>query len=303
MKRANANLILLLVALVWGTTFVAQQLALDHMGPFTYTASRFFLGALVISPLAWREWKTLQHQGVVLDRRDWRDWSGLGLLLFGGISLQQAGLASTTVTNAGFLTALYMPLVPLLAWGLQGQRPSVWTFLAVLGSLAGTWMLSGGQWSAFTEGDFMIMVSILFWAFHVIGVGPVAARKGSPILLAWQQFMVCAVLSLGVGLMVETTSWADLQDARWAILYGGLMSVGLGFTLQVVAQRYTKATDAAIILSGETLFAGLAGALILGERLNWLQASGCGLIFLSIVMVQIMPTTSTSAPAATDPKI
>ncbi|UCV12817.1 DMT family transporter [Dechloromonas denitrificans] len=289
MTRTRANLTLLLVALIWGTTFVAQQLVMKDLGPFIYTGSRFLLGALIIVPMALREYARLSDRGVRIKAADLLAWCGLGGLLFGGIILQQIGLGATTVTNAGFLTALYMPLVPVLSWLMLRQRPHFSVWAAVIGSLVGTLLLSGGELSALAEGDYWVIGSTAFWALHVLFVGRIAADKGTPILVALTQFLVCGVVSTLWGGLTETIDASNLWAGLPAILYGGILSVGVGFTLQVVAQRHTQAADAAVLLSAETLFAGLAGALILDERLTAIQFTGCALIFISILAVQLLP--------------
>ena len=289
MTRLRANALLLIAALIWGTTFVAQQVVLDNIGPFLYTGLRFLLGALIVLPMAVREYVRLKDRAVVLDRRDATYWCALGSLLFCGIILQQIGIGATTVTNAGFLTALYVPLVPLLAWIIHRQMPHLSTWPAVAACLGGTWLLAGGELSEFSEGDLWVIASTVFWGLHVLYVGRIAAHKGTPILVAFSQFVVCGVLALTWGLLTEPLSQAALIAALPAILYGGVLSVGVGFTLQVVAQRHTGAADAAILLSSETLFAGIAGAMVLGERLSFMQLSGCALIFTSILAVQLLP--------------
>lgn len=289
MSRTTANLLLLLTALIWGTTFVAQRLGMDSVGPFTYTSSRFLLGVLVIVPLTFREWRQIADQRLHISARDWLAWSGLGVVLFLGVVLQQIGLAYTSVSNAGFLTALYVPLVPLLGWLLTRQAPhsSVWP--AAVASFVGTFLLSGGNFSAMNYGDGLVIISALFWAGHVLLVGRLAASSGKPILVAFTQFIVCGVLSGLVAAWQENITWAGLQQAQWAILYGGLLSVGVAFTLQVVAQRHSPPADAAVLLSSETLFAALAGALYLGERLAPIQMAGGALIFAAMLGVQLAP--------------
>ncbi len=289
MTRSRANGLLLFAALIWGTTFVAQQLGMQDMGPFFYTGSRFLLGALVILPLAWRELASLQERNVRFDRKDYLSWVFLGLLLYGGISLQQVGLGDTTVTNAGFFTSLYVPMVPLLAWVLHRQAPHLSTWPAVAGCLVGTYLLSGGRFSALTMGDLMIIGSTAFWGVHVLYVGTIAGRRGAPVLVSMAQFVFCGVLSLITAAFAEPMSWSALEAGLPAVLYGGVLSVGIGYTLQVVAQSHTRPADAAVLLSAETVFAGLAGAAILGERINQLQTLGCVLIFASIIGVQLAP--------------
>lgn len=289
MSRTLANTLLLITALIWGSTFVAQQLGMQHVGALTYTGARFLIGALVVAPWALREYWQLRARGVVLTRQDLQAWCGLGGLLFLGAIFQQVGVGGTSVSNAGFLTALYVPMVPLLGWLVERHRPhpSVWP--ATLGTVVGTFMLSGGSFAALTPGDGWVILSTFFWAAHVLWIGPVAAHKGAPMLVAWTQFVVCGVLASACAVLAEPITLSGLQAGLPAILYGGLLSVGIAFTLQVVAQRHTRAADAAILLSSEIVFAALAGAVYLGERLNVLQMAGGVLIFACIVAVQVLP--------------
>lgn len=288
MSRGFANVLLLIAALIWGTTFVAQQLGMAGVGPLMFTGVRFLLGALVILPLALRERTRLADRGVRLERPDLLAACGLGVLLCLGVVLQQIGIAGTSVSNAGFLTALYVPLVPLLGWVIHRQVPHLSLWPAALGCFVGTFLLGGGTFTDFNAGDFWVISSTLFWAAHVLWVGRVAARKGTPILVAFTQFVVCGLLATGAGLALEATTLTGLQTALPTILYGGLLSVGIGFTLQVVAQRHTRPAEAAILLSSEVLFAALAGALYLGERLAPIQLAGGVLIFACIVGVQVL---------------
>lgn len=296
MTRGRANLLLLCAAFIWGTTFVAQQLGMAGVGPLIYTGTRFLLGALVVLPLALREYGRHLARGGRLDPTDILAAGGLGLLLCLGVVLQQIGIVYTSVSNAGFLTALYVPLVPLMAWGLSGQAPHPALWPTAFGCLIGTFLLGGGSYSALNVGDLWVIASTLFWAAHVLFVGRVAARQGTPVLVAFIQFVVCGLLALLGGLALEETTLAGLRSALPAILYGGLLSVGIGFTLQVVAQRHTRPAEAAILLSSEVLFAALAGALYLGERLAPIQLAGGLLIFLCIVAVQVLPRPQASAP-------
>lgn len=289
MSRNRANGLLLLAALIWGTTFVAQQLGMANVGPLMFTGVRFLLGALVILPLALREYTRLVDRGVRLEATDFLAACSLGLLLCFGVVLQQIGIAGTSVSNAGFLTALYVPLVPLFGWVVYRQipHPSLWP--AAIGCVIGTYLLSGGTFTSLNDGDLWVIASTLFWAAHVLWVGRIAARKGTPIIVAFTQFVVCGALATLAGLAQESTTSTGLWAALPAILYGGLLSVGIGFTLQVVAQRHTRPAEAAILLSSEVLFAALAGALYLGERLAPIQLAGGLLIFACIVGVQVLP--------------
>lgn len=289
MKRVQANGLLLVAALIWGTAFVAQQTGMRDVGPFTFTGARFLFGAVMIAPLAIWELRRLGRRGVFLDGRDLLAAAVLGAVLFVGAALQQIGIGGTTVSNAGFLTALYVPLVPLAGALLLGERShwSVWP--ASLGCLGGTFLLGGGSLSTLTTGDFWVMASAVFWAAHVMLVGRVAARKGASITVAMLQFLVVGLLGMGAGVGTETFSLEGIERALPSIAYAGILSVGVGFTLQVVAQRHTQAADAAILLSCETLFAALAGRLVLGETMNATQMAGGALIFACVLAVQLLP--------------
>jgi drug/metabolite transporter (DMT)-like permease len=289
MSRTLANGLMLLTALIWGSTFVAQQLGMKNVGPLTYTGARFLIGAVIVAPLALREYLRLQGSGVQFTVHDLLAWGGMGVLLFLGAIFQQIGVGGTTVSNAGFLTALYVPMVPLLGWALDRYRPhpSVWP--ATVGTVVGTYFLSGGTFTALTTGDWWIIASTVFWALHVLLIGRVAAKKGAPILVAFTQFVVCGVLAALLATAQESASAAQLHAALPAILYGGVLSVGIAFTLQVVAQRHTQPTDAAILLSSELIFAALAGAWYLDEKLSAIQLAGGALIFVCILAVQVLP--------------
>lgn len=289
MSRSQANLLLLAVALIWGSAFVAQAHGMDGLEPFTFTGIRFLLGVCIVAPLAWRDWRMISRREVQPSRRDLLGVVALGLLLTLGAVFQQIGLISTSVTNAGFLTALYVPLVPFISWLIMRERPhwSVWP--TSIGCLVGTWMLSGAGGVSLSVGDTWVIASSLFWALHVIFVGRVADRIAAPFLVATGQFLVCGVASLFWAVLTETITFEGIRQAAIPIIYTGIISVGFAYTGQVVGQRYADAADAAIILSAETLFAALFGFLLMGDRLSAVGIAGCALIFVCIVAVQMMP--------------
>lgn len=289
MSRVRANLLLILTAMIWGSAFVAQSQGMAHVGPMTFTGVRFLIGALVVAPLMWLEWRGLKREAKPLQGMDGVKIAGLGGLLLLGAAMQQIGIVSTTVTNAGFLTALYVPLVPVFGWLLWRQLPhwSVWP--GALACLGGAFLLSGAQTLSIGSGDLWVTASAIPWALHVLLIGRVAHRMGAPFLVAGGQFAVCGVLALLWALPYEPISWAGLQAAAWALAYTGVFSVGVAFTAQVLAQRYAQAADAAIVLSSETLFAALFGFWLMGDRLSAAGIAGCGLIFASMVGVQLLP--------------
>jgi drug/metabolite transporter (DMT)-like permease len=291
LNRSQANLLLLAVAVIWGSAFVAQAEGMAGVGPLTFTGIRFLLGTAIVLPLAWREWQLLAARGARPLPADALGVSALGVLLMLGAALQQIGIASTTVTNAGFLTALYVPLVPLLAWLILRTRPhwSVWP--TSLGCLVGTWLLSGAQELDPLVGDAWVIASSVFWALHVLFVGRIADRIAAPFLVACGQFLVCGLISLLCAGLSEVITLAGIRQALLPIVYAGAVSVAIGFTAQVVGQRYAQPADAAIILSAETVFAALFGFLLMGDRLNASGVAGCALILVCIVVVQVAPMT------------
>jgi drug/metabolite transporter (DMT)-like permease len=291
--RTRSNLLLLLVALIWGSAFVAQAIGTRSVGAFTFTGLRFALGAAVVAPFAWLEWRTLRAQERQPRPRDVAHIAGLGTLLFLGAAMQQIGMLTTTVTNAGFLTALYIPLVPVLGWIVSRHVPHWTTWFAAAGCTVGTWALTRGGASAglsnFKAGDWWVIASSVPWAAHVMLVGRAANRLHGAMLVACGQFIACSALALMLGVATEPITAQGLRLALGAIIYTGVLSVGLGFTLQVVAQRHARAADAAIVLSSETVFAAAFGAVFMGDRIGAAGFAGCALILACILMVQLQP--------------
>ena len=293
MTRIQANLLLTVIALIWGSAFVAQSQGMAHIGPMMFTGVRFLVGSLVVLPLAWREQRQLSAQGAALQRRDWHKIAALASLLLLGAAMQQIGIVSTTVTNAGFLTALYVPLVPVLGWLLLRHVPhwSVWP--GGLACLLGAFLLSGAHELKIGLGDAWVIASSLPWAVHVLMVGRVADRMNAPFSVACGQFFFVGLAALAYALAFEPWTLAGLREATGAILYTGVMSVGVAFTAQVVAQRYSHAADAAIILSSETVFSAAFGYLLMGDRLSAAGLAGCALILVSMLGVQMLPMLAT----------
>lgn len=288
-QRLKAALLLLVASLIWGSAFVGQIIGMAGVGPLTFTAARFALGATIVAPLAWIEWRRLERAGRAPGRDAAYRIGLLGLLLAAGAVLQQVGLVSTSATNGGFLTVLYVPLVPLLAWALTNESPhwSVWP--AAAGCVAGSAMLTGVGTARFSGGDVWVLASALPWALHVLFVGRVANRIGGPFLAACGQFVVCSIAGALAALVSEPISIAGLRAAAGAIAYTGVLSVGIAFTLQVVGQRHAHPADAAIVLSSETVFAAFFGALLLGEQIDSAGLWGCAFILAGILAVQILP--------------
>lgn len=272
---------------MWGMGFVAQSTAMQAIGPFLFVGLRFAVATLAMLPFALREHRRAPSP---LSRPHWNAFAAIGLILFGGMAAQQIGLMTTTVTNSGFLTGTYVVMVPFLAVLLYRQwpHPAVWPGAAL--TLAGIWLLSGGQMAALATGDWLTLLCALFWAFQVLLISRYAADSGRPITLAVTQFAVCGAIGLVVALLIEPIEPAAIVRALPEILYAGIFSGGIAFTLQVIGQRYTTAPQAAIFLSTEAVFAALFGAILLGDRLPPAGLAGCALILAAIVVVEVVPS-------------
>jgi drug/metabolite transporter (DMT)-like permease len=293
MTRVQANLVLLLVGAMWGMGFVAQSTAMEAIGPFFFVGLRFGVAGVSMLPFAWRE---ARRSGQRLSPEDWRAFAFIGALLFGGMVAQQTGLMTTTVTNSGFLTGLYVIMVPLFAVILFRQWPHPVIWPAALLALIGIWFLSGGKIAALTTGDWLTVLCAAFWALQLIFISRHANHTGRPVTLAVVQFAVCGVLGLLIALGFETIDWSAVRIAAPEILYTGIFSGGLAFTLQAVGQRYTTAPQAAIFLASEAVFAALFGIWLLGERLPATGFLGCALIFSAILIVEFIPALYQKKP-------
>ncbi|MCT7374868.1 DMT family transporter [Chelativorans salis] len=286
MTRFRANTLLLAAGAMWGMGVVAQSTAMEAVGPFLFIGLRFAIACLSMLPFALRE---SRQAHTPLAPEHWRAFTLIGLLLFGGMAAQQVGLMTTTVTNAGFLTGLYVVMVPFFGVLLFRQWPHRVVWPAALFALAGIWLLSGGGAVALVIGDWLTILCAAFWALQVIYIARGASITGRPVTLAVTQFAVTAVVALAIAVMIEPIELPAIRAALPEILYAGIFSGGIAFTLQVVGQRYTTAPQAAIFLSTEAVFAALFGALFLGERLPASGLAGCGLIFSAILLVEVVP--------------
>jgi len=288
-RALRADLLLLLTAAIWGFAFVAQRVGMAHVGPFTFNGVRFALGSLSLVPLLLfaprrehpsRRWLPPTRPGILA-------WGGglAGLCLFAGASLQQVGLVYTTAGNAGFITGLYVVLVPILGLLVrQRTHPGAWLGAGL--AAVGLYFLSVTEDFRIARGDFLVLVGAVFWAAHVLIIGWLSPRVEA-LKLAILQFAACALLSLGTAAAVETITLEGLRLALVPILYGGLCSVGIAYTLQVVAQKDAHPAHAAILLSLEAVFAAIGGGLMLGEVLGRRSLLGCGLMLAGMLLSQL----------------
>jgi drug/metabolite transporter (DMT)-like permease len=283
----RADLLMLLTALIWGTGFVAQTAGMDHIGPYLFSGLRFALGSLCLVPLILRNAKTARVPEPLLNRGMLRAGIIMGLALALGINLQQVGLLFTSVTNSGFITGLYVIVVPLLGL-LLGHKTGLGTWLGCLLAVVGMCLLSIGDNFQVASGDWLQLIGAFVWGGHVVLVSLFASRH-DPIRLAFLQFAICSVVSLVLAVLFEPIALDAIIAAGPALLYGGIVAVGVGYTLQVVAQKHAIASHAAIILSLEAVFAAIAGAWILGEALQLRGYIGCALMLAGMLLAQLWP--------------
>lgn len=278
LNRIQSDLILLSTAFVWGSGFIAQRIAAPNTSIFFYNGGRFLLGALLLLPLIRFRIRIPARQAVGV--------LAAGFLLFAGSAMQQAGMRTTSAGNAGFITGLYVVLIPIFLMLFWKQR-QVWTvWLSVLLAVVGVLLLSTGGAIRFVSDDFLEFLGAILWAFHVIVVSRVV-KYLHPLHFAIGQFLICAILNITVGLIFEPASIQVLPHYWLTIVYNGVASVAIGFTLQGVGQKYAPPTDAAIILSMEAVFAALLGFLFLHERFTSTQTIGSSLVILAIILSQI----------------
>ena len=298
-QALRADFLMLITAMIWGTAFVAQRIGMDNIGPFLFTGLRFALGALALLPLVIYQGRTAARHEPFLQRGLILGGLSMGLALTLGINLQQVGLLFTSVTNSGFITGLYVIVVPLLGLAI-GHKTGLGTWLGAFLAVAGMALLSIGEDFTVASGDWIQLAGAFVWGVHVLLVSFFVSRHDA-IRLAFLQFATCAVVSLLLALIFEDINPASIWLAGPALIYGGLFAVAVGYTLQVVAQKHAIASHAAIILSLEAVFAAIAGALFLEESLTLRSYMGCVLMFIGMLAAQLWPRKpeplATAAPA------
>ena len=286
MTRIQANLILLLTAAIWGAAFVSQNLAMKSMGPLWFVGIRFFIGFLVVLPFAIRE---NGRAKTPLNAKNMFAYGLCGLALLAGAITQQIGMQTTTVTNASFLTGLYVIVVPVLSVVVLRRLPHWIVWPAALLALSGIFYLAGGKLSALVTGDLWIILCAFCFGTQVLLVGIFMSGSDRPLTLSAVQFLVTGVAALAIASVIEPITWDGIVEAGPHLLYSGVVSSGIAYTLQVVGQRWTTAPQAAIFLASESLFGAFFGALFLGERIPLLGYFGCTLIFLAMLLVELVP--------------
>ena len=310
-KRMLGNLLLTLTAIIWGTAFVGQRVGMEKIEPLTFNAARMVLAAVVVGTLAFVLWRrecattdTLHTtEGVESAAKDIFPESSAvkkknipSHTLLGGICcgtflalasiFQQMGLVYTSAGKAGFITAMYMLLVPILNFVLFKKKNTWLVWLAVGIGVVGMYLLCMKEGLRLTHGDTLVCVCAFLFSGHILCCDHFA-RLGNPIRISAIQFATAAVIS-GIGaFLLETPTWDKVLSAEVPILYCGILSGGVGYTLQMTAQKFTDPTIASLLMSLESVFAVIAGAVLLQERMSARELAGCIVMFAAIILVQI----------------
>jgi drug/metabolite transporter (DMT)-like permease len=303
-SRFRADLVLLLVALIWGSAFAVQRVAAQYFDVFTFNGLRFLLGGLVLvpfsrlNPLRYNKSNRIklsnQSANLVtpLDGKSYLFMFLGGGLLLAAAGLQQAGLESTTAGNAGFITTLYVVFVPILLVIFWKEKIHwlAWlgAFIAIIGSL----LLSTAGTMRLSKGDALVLVGSIFWALHLILVSR-AVRHMDLITFSAGQYIIAGIFNLLLNFNKQVPP-LEAGSSWWTILYIGLLSTAVGYTLQGLGQKYAPPTDATILLSMEAVFAALTGAIFLGEDMQPIQLLGCALILSAVLITQMQSLRSYS---------
>ena len=286
-------LLLLLAAIIWGFAFVAQKAGMEFIGPFAFNGIRFSLGAISLLPLLFFQ---KQLFGTTTNQTDIRFTVRggiiLGIVLFVAASLQQVGIVKSTAGNAGFITSLYIVIVPFLGIFLK-HKITIEVWVGAMLAVVGLYFLSINQQFQMAPGDGLVLISAFFWALHIILIGHYAP-KTNVLLLSVIQFTVSALLNLVVAFIFEEVRWTMVSNALYPILYGGILSIGVAYTLQVVGQRNVAPSKAAIVLSLEAVFAVLGGWLLLSETLPFRKGMGALIMLAGLIISQLKFTKSVS---------
>lgn len=291
-NRVRQNVFPVIAAMIWGSSFVAQSVSADYVEAFTFNTARSVVACLFLAVLCAVQRKFLvkndsgTKEAVFGTRRD---------LMLGGIccgvaltvasNLQQKGLETTTSGKAGFITALYIVIVPIVGIFLKKKAPrAIW--ISVILAVVGLYCLCMTDNFSITVGDFYVLLSAFCYSAHILVIDHFT-QKVNGVELSCMQFLVCAILSAIGMIMMETPSWEAIMICLWSILYVGIFSSGVAYTLQILAQKDSNPTVVSLLLSLESVFATLAGALILGDRMSGKEYFGCVLMLLAVVLAQL----------------
>ena len=289
-KNTRGTVLLMFASIIWGSSFVPQRVAMQHMQPFTFTAARFILGVIVLLPILMvlksGGKKDPDKTSVKVPLKTYLTAGGVcGGLLFMAVSFQQFGMQTTDAGKAGFISSMYVVVVPLLGL-MTGRRARKTVWLGVLLAVAGVYLLSFTSQLRIERGDLVVLMGTVFWAAHILMLDRFLSEVDG-LSLAVLQFLAAGLIALASALLIEKPEIAQIQPGLWTILYSGIVVVGGGYTLQALGQKSIHPTVAAIIMSTEAVFAVFFGWALLGEHLSIRELAGCVLMFAAVIAAQM----------------
>ena len=290
MKKTMSLIYLIICSLIWGTTFIAQDMGMDNIGPFTFNSVRFFVGFLVVSPLVLLlEKKKIYEQIKIKPNKFSKLIIIIGIFLFLGTVFQQVSLLHTDVANSAFFTIFYVPMVPIIVYFLFSKKLhwSIWP--SVLACVIGGYLLSDISNATIRFGDSLVLIGALFWALHIIYIGKIIEHFDLPFFIALLQNLIVAILSFILAIMFEEIDISKIKLETIEILYAGILSGGAAFALQIFGQRNISPAPAAIVMSLEGVFAAIAAWIILNQILGLNNIIGCTLILGGVLLSQLVP--------------
>ena len=279
MKISLSTLLLLMVAFIWGTAFVAQTTGMKSMGPVTFTGFRLLLGGLVLLPFTYFYFnnKSLNFEKI-------RILFLMSFALLIGALFQQIALIYTNVANVAFLTALYVPIVPFIYFVILKKPVSKYIIFASVLCITGVWFLSKNELEFGSYGDLLSIIGAFFWSFHIILIFKASELNIEPVITAAFHIFFAGLIGVVLAFLIENPNFIDVKKGAFELIYTGILSIGLGFTLQTIAQKHLPPTNVAIILSMESVFASIAAFIILGQILKTNSLIGCALILLGVII-------------------
>ena len=284
--RLRGTLMLLAASFFWGTTFVAQSVGMDEIGPFTYAASRFLLGFISLL-IVWGAFhshrKQARRKGTY--KSGWKAGMLAGLIMFIASSMQQVALLYTTAGKTAFITCLYIIFVPMFAVLLH-RRIQAENWAGAILAIIGLFLLAVHGDVMLSFGDGLVLISSFFWTAHILFIDHFA-NEVDAIELSISQIGMCMLLSTLAALGFEEPAWPAIQHSAFAIFYGGVMSAGVAFTLQIMGQKYAEPAHAAILMSFEAIFGALASCILLGEIMSGREIFGCVLMVAGMIVTQM----------------
>ncbi len=287
LKKLRGSLMLLTAAFIWGTAFVAQSKGMDYVAPFTYNAVRTLIGGVVLIPMVFLfGQKSCRKASENNNKISFIGGIICGLVLFAASSFQQLGISLTSAGKAGFITALYVVIVPVISI-IFGQKSNLKMWICAFTAIIGFYLLCIKEGFRLSKGDLYVLICAVFYSVHIIVIDHFNSKGAEPVKMSCVQFFTAGSIMMICMFIFESPALSAVWAAKYAILYAGVMSCGVAYTLQIIGQKYTESTAAALIMSLESVFAALAGWIILSEHMSMKEFAGCILVFAAVVFSQL----------------